>query len=154
MRPIARVPAQAIVILGFVVSALATVISYEQTVTSRGYYFDSFRQVVIPILNPLTMIVAVFAWWWLTNVEATDEYQRTNLQRAYVAFAVQYVLTTILILFLITPFRTFGGFWMTSVLWLQLVGAFIAALGLFLLSRTLSARVSAIEPVTDAGVLN
>jgi hypothetical protein len=96
----------------------------------------------------------VFAWWWLTNVEATDEYQRTNLQRAYVAFAVQYVLTTILILFLITPFRTFGGFWMTSVLWLQLVGAFIAALGLFLLSRTLSARVSAIEPVTDAGVLN
>src|ERR1035438_6672858 len=116
MRPIARVPAQAIVILGFVVSALATVISYEQTVTSRGYYFDSFRQIVIPILNPLTMIVAVFAWWWLTNVEAADEYQRTNLQRAYVAFAVQYVLTTILILFLITPFRTFGGFWMTSVL--------------------------------------
>jgi len=154
MRPIARVPAQSIVILGFTVSALAAVISYEQTVTSRGYYFDSLRQIVIPLLNPLGMTVAVFAWWWLTNVEATDEYQRRNLQRAYVAFAVQYTVTTILILFLITPFRTFGGFWMTSVLWLQLVGAAVAALGLLWLSRTLSARVSALEPVTDAGAVN
>jgi len=153
MRPIARVPAQAIVILGFVVSALATVISYVQTVIGQGYYFHSFREIVLPMLNPLTMIAAVFAWWWLTTVEANDEHQRTNLQRAYVAFAIQYGLTTALILFLITPFRSFGGFWLTSVLWLELVGAFVSALGLFLLSRTLSVRVTTVEPVSDVDAL-
>jgi ABC-type xylose transport system permease subunit len=149
----ARVPIRAIVILGFVVSALSSLISYEQTVSGRGYHFNSFRQIVLPMVDPLIMIAAVFAWWWLTNVEANDDQQRTNLQRAYVAFAIQYVLTTVLILFLITPFRTFGGFWLTSVLWLQLVGAFIAALGLFLMSRTLSRRVMAGESSLDAGAL-
>jgi hypothetical protein len=105
------------------------------------------------MLNPLTAIAALLAWWWLTKVNANDDYQRANLQRAYVAFALQYVFTTALILFLITPFRTFGGFWLTSVLWLQLVGAFISALGLFLLSRTLRARITADEEVTEASVL-
>jgi|SRR5665213_1349908 len=154
MRPIARVPAQAIVILGFLVSALSAIISYEQTVSVGGYYFDSFRQIVLPMLPSLTTIAAVFAWWWLTKVEATDEHQRTNLQRAYVAFAIQYLVTTVLILFLITPFRTLGGFWLTSVLWMQMVGAFVSALGLFLLSRTLSVRATSVEPVSDVGALS
>lgn len=153
MRPVARVPAQTIVILGFVVSALATVISYVQTVTGQGYYFHSFREIVLPILNPLSMIAAVFAWWWLTTVEANDEHQRTNLQRAYVAFAIQYGLTTALILSIITPFRSLGGYWLTSVFWLELVGAFISALGLFLLSRMLSVRGTTVEPVSDGDAL-
>jgi hypothetical protein len=138
------------VILGFVVSALSGVISYVQTVTTRGYYFDSFRQIVIPMLEPLTLIAAACAWWWLSMVVANDEPQRMNLQRAYVAFALQYLFVSVLVLFLITPFRSLGGFWLTSVLWLQLVGAFIAALGLFLLSRTLSARVAIFDVETDA----
>jgi hypothetical protein len=141
------------VILGFVVSALATVISYVQTVTGQGYYFHSFREIVLPMLNPLTMIAAVFAWWWLTTVEANDEHQRTNLQRAYVAFAIQYGLTTALILSIITPFRSLGGYWLTSVFWLELVGAFISALGLFLLSRMLSVRGTTVEPVSDGDAL-
>jgi ABC-type antimicrobial peptide transport system permease subunit len=153
MGPNSRVAAQAIVIMGFLVSALSSVVSYEQTISVRGYDFTGFRQIVIPMLNPLTAIAALLAWWWLTKVNANDDYQRANLQRAYVAFALQYVFTTALILFLITPFRTFGGFWLTSVLWLQLVGAFISALGLFLLSRTLRARITADEEVTDASVL-
>lgn len=127
-------------IVGFVVTALSGVVSYVQTVTTRGYYFDSFRQVVIPMLEPLTLIAAACAWWWLSMVVANDEHQRVNLQRAYVAFALQYLLVSVLVVFLITPFRSLGGFWLTTVLWGQLIGAFIAALGLFLLSRTLSAR--------------
>lgn len=135
-------------------SALATIIDYVQTVTVRGYYFDSFRQIVIPMLNPLSTIAAVFAWWWLTKVEATDEHQRTNLRRAYVAFAIQYIFTTILIVFLITPFRTLGSFWLTNVFWLELVGACISALGLLLLSRTMKVRANIVEPVSDVGALN
>ena len=132
--------AQVMVVLGFVVSATSGVISYVNDVTQRGYYFSGLRVVVIPVLNPLITIAAVFAWWWLTRLEANDELQRTILRRAYLAFAVQYLLTSILYLFVITPFRTFGGFWMTSVLWFALVGALLSALGLFLYSRTLAPR--------------
>jgi hypothetical protein len=146
-------PAPAMVLLGFTVSALSGVISYVQTVTTRGYYFNSFREIVLPMLNPLIMIATLFAWWWLTSVEADDEGQRTTLQRVYVAFAVQYVLTTILVLFLITPFRSLGSFWLTSVLWLQLIGAFISALGLLALSLTLRVRPTYEQPMSDVAAI-
>ncbi len=145
----ARHAAQLVVVLGFAVSAASGVISYLTTVTQRGYNFSGLRIVVIPLLNPLTMIAALFAWWWLTKLEATDEIQRTILRRAYLVFAVQYLLTSVLILFIITPFRSFGGFWMTSEFWFELIGACFSALGLFLLSRTLGARREADDLVAD-----
>ncbi len=130
-----RVQAQATVILGFALSAVSGLISYFTTITSRGYYFNSFREIVIPVLNPLTAIAALFAWWWLTQIEARDEVQRATLQLAYIGFAVQYLLMTTLFLFLVTPFHTFGGIWGTSDIWLQMIGSFVAAIGLILLSR-------------------
>lgn len=135
-------------------SAVAGVISYLETVTARGYGFSSLRELVIPMLNPLTMIAAVFAWWWLARVRAGDEGQRTILQRAFVAFAIQYLCTTALFLFLVTPFRSLGGFWLTCVFWFELVGAFTSALGLFLMSRTFSARVHLDQSITSEGAVS
>ena len=146
-----KVRAQAIVILGFAVSAVSGVFSYFENVTSQGYTFASLRQVVLPMLNPLLLISAVFAWWWLVRVDPRDEGQRVNLHRAYVAFALQYVFTTGLVLLLVTPIRSLGNLWVTSALWLQLVGAAVSALGLFLVSRTL-ARVSFDAPDADPAI--
>lgn len=145
-----QVRAQTIVILGFVVSAVSGVISYFETVTTRGRQFSSLREIVIPMLNPLTMIATVCAWWWLARIGAGDEGNRTILQRAFIAFAIQYLCATVLLLFLITPFRSLGGFWMTSALWFDLVGALASALGLFLLSRAFSVRAQTDQPVLEA----
>jgi hypothetical protein len=147
MMPNSRFPAQVIVILGFVVTAAASVIGYFDNVTSRGYYFNGFRVIVIPLLNPLIMIAALFAWWWLTRLEESERGQRTNLRLAYIAFAIQYLLTSILYLMIIWPIRSLGGFWVTSTFWFQLVGAFVSAIGLFLLSGTLSSRTESIAAV-------
>jgi len=140
MNASARRAAPMVVVLGFVLTAASGVISYLDNVTRRGYHFSGLRVIVIPALNPGITIAAVFAWWWLTRLVANDEIQRTILRRAYLAFAVQYLLNAFLFLFIITPVPQFGGFWMTSVLWFDLVGAFVAALGLFLYSRTLGQR--------------
>jgi hypothetical protein len=140
--------------MGFAVSAVAGVISYFETVTTEGYGFSSLREIVVPMLNPLTMIAAVFAWRWLVHVRADDEGQRTILRRAFVAFAIQYLSTTALVLFLITPFRSLGGFWLTCVFWFEMVGALASAMGLFLLSRRFSARAQIDQPVTDADVVS
>jgi hypothetical protein len=134
------------VVLGFALAAAAGVISYLENVTRRGYYFSGFRPIVIPLLNPLTMIAALVAWWWLTRLQAHDDAQRVNLRWVYLAFAVQYLLSAMLYLLIMTPFRTFGGFWMTSVLWFYMVGAFVAALGLFLYWRMLRPRAFHDEP--------
>jgi hypothetical protein len=138
MSALRQVSAQTVIILGFAISAAASVISYFETVTTQGYGFTSLRETVLPLLNPLMMIATLFAWWWLSRVGPGDEGQRVNLLRAYIAFALQYLITTALVLFLITPFRSLGNTWMTSALWLQLIGAFVSALGLFLVSRILS----------------
>jgi len=139
-----------IVVLGFVLVATSGVISYLDSVTRRGYDFSGFREIVLPMLNPLTTIAALFAWWWLSRLDANDEVQRTLLRRAYVAFAAQLLFTSILILLIITPFPLLEGFWMESVLVLQLVGAFISALGLFVYSRALAPRVTHDDLVTES----
>ena len=123
MRSSARLPVQSVVILGFVISALAAVISYFNTVTQQGYHFNGFKVTLIPLLNPLVMISVVIAWWWLTRVEASDESGAVILRRTFLAFAAQYFFTTVLLLMIITPFNTGDGFWLTTVLWFQLIGA-------------------------------
>jgi hypothetical protein len=140
-----------IVLLGFVISAAANVISYFNTVTQRGYDFNGFRVVVIPMLNPLVTIAALWAWWWLTRIEAGDERQRGNLQRAYLAFAAQYVLVACLYLLVINPFQSLGSFWFTTSLWSDLVGAFVSGFGLVLLSLTLRSRAEIEEALPESG---
>ena len=154
MNTKARRAAQLLVVLGFAIAAASEVISYFNNVTRRGYHFSGFRVIVIPMLNPSITIAALCAWWWLTHLEANDEVQRTNLRRAYFAFAAQYLLTAFLFLFIITPFRTFGGFWTWSVLWFDLVGALVSAIGLLLLSRTLALRVDHVELIANVDALS
>jgi zinc transporter ZupT len=152
MKSRVRLQAQLIVLLGFAISAAANVISYFNTVTQRGYHFNGFRVSVVPMLNPLMTIAALAAWWWLTRIEAGDERQRRNLQRAYLAFAAQYLLTTSFFLIVIDPFHILGTFWMTTSLWSDLIGAFVAAVGLVFLSLTLRSHttIEEAEPKSDA----
>ena len=137
------------IILGFVLSALAEVISYVFNVTAGGYQFDSFQVVVDPLLGPLTAIVAVVAWGLLTQFEARDEAQLTILRRAYLFFAIQYVLFAASFNFIFTPIHNFGSYWVTTALWFDLLGAFVTALGLFLMSRSLVALVEVERPTSD-----
>ncbi len=150
MRPSTRVPVQAVVILGFVISALAGVISYFNTVSQRGYQFSGFKVIVIPLLNPLLMISVLIAWWWLTRVEASDESGAVILRRTLLAFAAQYFFTTVLLLMIITPFNSGDGFWLTTVTWFQLIGAAVSTIGLLLLSRLIIVRTPNIEPFVES----
>ena len=153
MNSRARVQAQSIVVLGFVLSAAAAVISYLNTVTQRGYHFNGFRVVVLPMLNPLLTIAAVFAWWWLTRVEIGDEGQRRNLHRALIAFAVQYMLLACLYALILFPLQSLGDFWMTTSFWSDLVGAFVSSLGLVLLSLTFRSRATVESAISESGAL-
>jgi hypothetical protein len=154
MRPSTRLPVQSVVILGFVISALAAVISYFNTVTQQGYRLNGFKVTVIPLLNPLVMISVVIAWFWLTRVEPSDESGAAILRRSFLAFAAQYFFTTVLLLMIITPFNTADGFWLTTVLWFELIGATISTIGLILLSRAVTVRTPTTEPVEDSPALS
>jgi hypothetical protein len=149
MRPSTRVPVQAVVILGFVISALASVISYLNTISGLSYHFSGVKVIMLPLLNPLIVIAVVIAWWWLTRIEASDESGRRILRRAFFAFAAQYLLTTLFWLLVITPFNSGDGFWLTTVMWFQLIGAFISSIGLVLLAGVISVRRPASEPIEE-----
>jgi hypothetical protein len=140
MAPNARNTARTIVILGFTVAALSGVIGYWQNVSSAPYQFGSFREILIPLLNPLITIVAVAAWWWLSRLEARDDEQLRYLRIAYIAFGVQYFLYAALYVLIVTPLDSQAGSWTTTVLWLDCVGAVVASFGLFLMARYLFTR--------------
>lgn len=136
-----QIRAEAVVVLGFALSAVAGVLAYIYDVTSISYQFNSFQDVLDPLIPPLTSIASVIAWLWLTQLDPRDEGQRRILRRAYLFFAIQYVLLSAGYNFIFTPIRSFGGFWITTYLWIFFVGAVVTAFGLFRVSRILS-RVS------------
>jgi hypothetical protein len=138
MTPTSRVQIRALVVLGFSLSALAGVVNYVFSVSTGGYRFDSFQTVVDPLLLPLTSIAAIVAWYWLTQVEPRDPSQLRVLRRAYQFFAIEYVLIAASFNFIFTPIHNFGSYWITFALWMDLLGALTAALGLFLTSRSLA----------------
>ena len=151
MDPNARNTARTIVILGFTVVALSGVISYWQNVSSVSYQFGSFREILIPLLNPLITIVAVAAWWWLSRLEARDDEQLRYLRIAYIAFGVQYFLYAALYVLIVTPLDSQAGSWTTTVLWLDFVGAVVASFGLFLMAKTFFTQVDfdQVVPVSE-----
>lgn len=126
------------VLLGFALVVISSVITYVQGVTSFGYSFASFRGFFAPVTDLLIPVAALAAWWWLSQLRALDTRQLSLLQKGFYALAFQQLLNFFLFLFIVTPFRSFGGFWIEAALWLQGVGGAVTAFGFFLLSRTLS----------------
>jgi len=51
--------------------------------------------------------------------------------------------------FIFTPIHNFGSYWITFALWMDLLGALTAALGLFLTSRSLAVYGEPDEVMVD-----
>jgi hypothetical protein len=123
-------------VVGFTLTALSFVVSFINDVNSIGYV-SSFHGTLNSLVGPLSAIVAVCAWSFLTRLEVQDENQLRILRLSYVFFAAEYLLIAIGFNFIFTPIHSFGGFWTTASLWLDLLGTLTAAIGLFLMSRSL-----------------
>ncbi|HUZ40506.1 MAG TPA: hypothetical protein VMU68_03835 [Acidimicrobiales bacterium] len=149
MSQYSRERIRAIVIFGFLLSAAAGVIAYANEVTSLGYRYGSFGEVVDPLLSPLTTISALCAWVWLTCVVPRDDAQRRILRSVYLFFAIQYLLSAVGFNFIFTPIRSFGGLWITLSLWLEFIGAVVVTFGLFLTFRSLDSPGEVEHPLVD-----
>jgi hypothetical protein len=137
-----------IVIFGFALSAAAGVIAYVDDITSLGYNYGSFSDVVDPLLSPLVTIAALCAWACLTRVVPRDDAQRRMLRATYLFFAIQYFLAAAGYNFIFT-FRSYGGS-ITTTLWLEFLGAVVVTLGLFLTFRSLDSLEADEHPFVDA----
>lgn len=132
-----RIPRQqirTIIIAGFVMNVMGNVIVFTNDINSLGYRF-TFHGILNQSVGPLVAVAAVCAWFTLTRLEVRDAAQSSILRRAYLFFAVQYFIFAVGFNFIFTPFHDFGGFWMTTSLWLYFLGALVASIGLLLLSR-------------------
>jgi hypothetical protein len=137
---------------GFVLSVVASVVSYVYVVSSGGIQFGSFQSFVNPLLGPLMTVTAVGAWWWLSLMEPLNQSQLITLRRAYLFFAIQYLLLAIGYDIIFTPIRYFG-FWTTLALWIYFVGAIIVSIGLFLMFRSLATLEERARPDADVSEL-
>lgn len=149
MMPLSRAQIRAVIVVGFALSALGAIISYLNDVTSIGGGFGSFREVADELFAILAPIAATVAWWFLTQLEARDASGLKLLRRAYLFFAIQMVLFAAGYNFIFAPIHYFGGVWITTTLWLEFFGALVAALGLFLMSRSLVTLVEVTESMSD-----
>ncbi len=135
MEQFSREQIRTLIILGFVLVAIADVITFVNSVSSIDFPF-TLRGIVDALVDPLATIAAVCAWAALTRVEARDGLQANPLRHAYLFFAIEYVMFAIGYNFLYTPIRNYGGFWNTTSLWLEFIGTLVTAVGLFLMWRT------------------
>jgi|ERR1700722_78558 len=149
MMPLSGSQIRVVIVVGFGLSALGAIFTYVNDVTSFGGGFGSGRFLVDELLAILAPIAGAVAWWFLTQLEARDSIGLKLLRRAYLFFAVQFLLIAAGYNFVFTPIRYFGGAWITTALWLEFFGPLVAALGLFLMSRSLVSLDEVTEPLSE-----
>jgi hypothetical protein len=149
--PLSHSQIRVVIIVGFALSALGSIFTYLNDITSIGGGFGSGRLVLDELLAILSPIAAAVAWWFLSQLEARDSNGLKLLRRAYLFFAVQYLLIAAGYNFVFTPIRYFGGVWITTALWLEFFGPLVAALGLFLMSRSLVTLDEVSQPQSEVG---
>ena len=147
--PLSRSHIRVVILAGFALSALGAIFTYVNDITSFGGGFGSGRVVVDELFAILAPTAAAVAWWFLTQLEARDSVGLKLLRRAYLFFAIQYLLIAAGYNFIFTPIRYFGGTWITTALWLEFFGPLVAALGLFLMSRSLVTLDEMTEPLSE-----
>jgi hypothetical protein len=151
MARLAPMQIRAIVIFGFTMSAAAEVISYINAVSMHAVQFDSFQDVVDPLIGLLISIVTVVAWSFLTRIIALDDSQRRVLRGTYLFFTIEFFLAAFGYNFIFLPLHSFGDFWITASLWFEFAGDVAVTIGLFLsfLSIAPGAEIEAYDETTD-----
>lgn len=130
-----------LVIAGFVLMAMGAVITMTRFIVD-GYLFHSasFAMAAETILSPLATVMAVWAWWWLTQVTAIDPPRVRAMRRGLYCLSLQYLFTfamfTTIILSMNSSVATFSYLvqW-----WAQSLGALAISAGFFITSRSLHA---------------
>ena len=129
MKRPAPLQIRAIIIFGFAMSVAAELTLYLNELDMNALQFDSFRDVVTPLMGLATSIAAVIAWTFLTRIVPLDESQRRVLRVAYLFFALDFLLTVLGSNFIFWPIHSFGNTWITAGLWFELIGDAAVAIG-------------------------
>jgi hypothetical protein len=131
--------ARAVVIAGYVVMALATVINFV-TLASEGALGANVRSDVQLFSIPLASFAGVAAWWFLTQLAASDGIQLSLLRKGYVALGVQALFGSVT--YLIIDFSFDVSSWSDLVFWLYAVGGVMVGVGFFLMTWSLRGRAT------------
>ena len=145
MTSLATRRAQWFIIGGFLLVAVAAVVAYVNEFFAFQMDLHSLRGLIGPVLSPLTAIAALWAWWWLSQIEARDDHQRSLLRRAFYGLAAQNLFFFGSWLIILLPLRELGQWLTSAVVWADTIGAVMSSLGFLLLARSFVARGDDVE---------
>lgn len=125
-----------LIVLGFTLVALSTVIFITKLLSQRIYGESSLRwhsQFIVQMLSP---IFAAGGWWFLSQLEARDSAQRPVLAKAYFFLGLQFSASFIgeLIQWGSPNFR----YPSSAQFWTATLGFGVGAIGFFLGSRVIA----------------
>jgi hypothetical protein len=147
--------ARLVLVAGFVLSAVGAVVGYVRLASSGVLGHSPFLSTLLSLIEPLTTVVAVWIWWWLSSISPTNEAQRLAFIKAWYGLAISYLLSVTLWSLIVFPgwTETFRGT-VAVFFWLQAVGITISFVGFVLLARefTVGFEVSEVRPADEAVV--
>jgi hypothetical protein len=140
--------ARLVLVAGFVLSAVGAVVGYVRLASSGVLGHSPFLSTLLSLIEPLTTVVAVWIWWWLSSISPTNEAQRLAFIKAWYGLAISYLLSVTLWSLIVFPGSDAAFFW------LQAVGNAISFVGFVLLARefTVGFEVSEVRPADEAVV--
>jgi hypothetical protein len=97
------------------------------------------------VISNLATLVAIWAWWWLTKVDAARDDQRSFLRRAFYALAMQYLLFSVIDIGQLAqvPGVT-RGTWNVAPLWIEGIGTIATTVGFVMMAREFSSPAPAV----------
>ncbi len=132
LREIAR----AIVVAGYLILALAAIISFANQV--NGELGTTARADLQLFAVPLASLAGLMAWWFLTKLEANDDAQLSLLRKGYLALGVQALLGSITYFIIVTSLTT-NTSWDDIVFWLYALGTVLVGVGFLFMTFCLGA---------------
>jgi len=135
--------ARAVVVAGYVILGLAAIISFANQVHPE--LGENVRADLQLFATPLASLAGVLAWWFLTQLEASDGVQLPLLRKGYLALGVQALLGSVTYFIIVSSIVTTTS-WEDLVFWLYASGSVIVGIGFLFMTF----RIRVPETVDDA----
>ena len=137
MESLTRKRARAFVVTGFAMFALGLLVTFFRVITSAHYFSNASASAVVEtVLSPVMGIVAVWSWWWLSQIRVASGHQSSLVRKGFYGLALQNVLYGVLILAVLMDGPVFNrNLWNVAPLWAQCWGSLAIAIGFVFLAR-------------------
>jgi hypothetical protein len=135
--------AQSWIISGFALVALGAMDDFGVLVSNNYFGEGNFRADLQLFAIPISSVAALWAWWFLGKIVASQSAHAPFFKKAFLGLSLQFACLSLVYVNLLWSRPGLDKY--TTSTWLQALGMVSSAIGFFLMARGFSSKQNRIE---------